>query len=129
MIMRLSIILPLLGTLAACHAEKPDWAQQGRRQAVPAEACKAVEKAVAQLRAASGIEISNSGEATMPAAAWNGMPPAQHDQLVRTIAFHAACAAGTQSDAQPIVIRGDDGDELARRTISTRVDMGELLRD
>ncbi|MBV9929344.1 MAG: hypothetical protein JO013_00145 [Alphaproteobacteria bacterium] len=127
--MRASPLLPLLAGLAGCHADKPDWAQRGQQTAVPAAVCKEIDKAVAQIRASRGVEVTDKGEATLPAAAWNAMPADQHDQFLRTLAFHAACVAGAQSDAQPVVVRGDDGIELARRTISTRVDTGELLRD
>ena len=123
-------ILPLtLLALAACHAEEPDWAKKGRQVAVPAQACDQIRKAVAQLRAGGGIEIGDKGEATMAVDAWNRMRAAQHDQLLKTIAFNASCAAGSQNDAQEVVVRGEDGSELARRGISTRIDTSELLRD
>jgi hypothetical protein len=129
MIMRAFLFALLAAALAAaCDAPKPDWAGNGARTAVPAAACAEVEKGVAQLRA-SHIDIGDAGDATMPGALWNGMQAEQHDQLLRTLAFHAACRSGSQSDAQPVVVRGDDGNELARRTISTRVDTGEGLRD
>jgi hypothetical protein len=129
MIMRPSLTAPLIALLAACHAEKPDWAQNAQPAAMPGGACAAVEKVVAQIRTSRGIELADNGEATLPTAAWNMMSADQHDQLVRTIAFHAACKTGAESDAQPVVVRSDDGTELARRTISTRLDPGELMRE
>jgi hypothetical protein len=128
MIMRLSLALPLVA-LAACHSEQPEWAKHGQQTAVPAVACKEIEKGIAQLRASQAVDVTDKGEATMAAAAWNQMTADQHDRLLRTLAFHAACASGAASDAQPVVVHGDDGSDLARRTISTRVDTGELLRD
>ena len=122
-----ALALPL--ALGACHAEQPEWAKNGQSAAVPAAACAEIEKGIAQLRAAGTVEIGDTGEASMPAAAWNGMRAEQHDQLLRTLAFHAACESGAESDAQPVVVRGEDGAELARRTISTRIDAGALLRD
>jgi hypothetical protein len=131
MIMRLclSVALALTAGLAACHAEKPDWAKQEQQAGVPAAVCKEIEKGVAQMRSARGMEVTDKGEATVPPAAWNQMSGEQHEQFLRTLAFHAACAAGRQSDAQPVLVHGDDGSELARRAISTRVDTGEMLRD
>lgn len=126
--MRLPTPLLAIGLIAACHAEKPDWAKQGEAKALPAAACQQVEKAVAQLKSSS-IDVTDAGEATIPPPVWNGMSPTHHDQLIRTLAFHAACKAGSQSDAQPVVVHGDDGSELARRTVSTRADPGELLGD
>lgn len=121
-------LLPFLALAAGCHAEQPDWADNAQRRTVPVAACVEVEKAVAQLKAGH-IDVTDAGEATMPAPAWNAMAAEQHDQMLRTLAFHAACRSGAQSDAQPVVVRGDDGSELARRTISTKVDAGEVLRD
>lgn len=125
--MRLSL-LPLL-LLAACHAEKPDWAKQGQQTAVPAALCQEIEKGVAQLRKSSAVDITDKGEATMPSMLWNGMTGEQHDQMLRTLAFHAACKAGVQADAQPVSVHGDDGTPLVSRSISTRVDASEALRD
>jgi hypothetical protein len=128
MTMRPIPFLLALALLAACRAEKPDWAEQNGGKALPGAACKEVEKAVDQLRKGQ-VDISDSGEATLPPAAWNGMTAGQHDQLVRTLAFHASCKSGSQSDAQTVVVHGDDGSELARRTVSTKVDANEILRD
>ncbi|HMC92534.1 MAG TPA: hypothetical protein VKI45_08750 [Allosphingosinicella sp.] len=128
--MRLSLPpLLLLAALAACHAEKPDWAEKGQQGPLPPQVCGEIEKGVAKLAAAGGIEITEKGEATIPAAAWNHMTAAEHDQLLHTMAFHVACKSGAQSDAQPVVVHDDEGNELARRSISTRVDTSGLLRD
>jgi hypothetical protein len=125
---RLPILLPLLA-LAACKAEKPDWAQEGRQVAVPPQVCGEIAKGMARLRATPGVEVGDNGEATMPVNVWNAMTQEQHDGFVKTLAFAASCRAGTQSDAQNVVVHGDDGTELARRAISTRVDGTEILRD
>ncbi|HEY0313649.1 MAG TPA: hypothetical protein VGC56_14300 [Allosphingosinicella sp.] len=124
------LTLSLLAMAAvACKPHEPDWARQARQGPLPAQVCKEIEKGVEQIRASRGIDLNDTGEATMATALWNQMPPEQHDQLLHTLAFHAACKAGTQSDAQPVVVHGDDGGELARRAISTRVDTSEVLRD
>jgi hypothetical protein len=127
--MRPSLRFTPLLFLAACHGEEPDWAKAGRQVAVPAQVCAEVGKGIAQLRASGGIEVGDKGEATVPADAWNAMPSGGHDQLLKTLAFHASCTAGTQSDAQEVVVRGEDGAELARRAMSTRIDTSELLRN
>jgi hypothetical protein len=122
--------LLLLAALAACHSKKPDWAEKGRQGRVPAQLCSQIEKGVAQIAAGGGgIDIGDKGDATIPAAAWDRMSASEHDQLLRTIAFHAACKSGAQSDALPVVVHDDEGNELARRSMSTRVDTSELLRD
>jgi len=115
--------------IAGCKPNEPDWARKDRQGPLPAQVCNEIEKGVAQIRASKGIDLNDNGEATMPSALWNQMPPDQHDSLLRTLAFHAACKAGTQSDAQPVVIHGDDGGELASRAISTRVDTSEVLQN
>ena len=127
--MRLPLPAPLLllAALAACEAKKPDWAQQDQKTAVPAELCKQIDKAVAQLKGSRAIDVSDKGDATMPSALWDQMPAERHDELLRTLAFRASCAAGAQSDAQEVVVHGEDGSELARRSLSTRVNTGEMI--
>lgn len=119
----------LLAALAACEAKKPDWAQKDRQGPVPPQLCAEIEKGVAKVRTSGGIDIADTGDATIPAAAWERMSAAQRDQLIRTLAFHAACKSGAQSDAQPVAVHDDEGNELVRRSISTRVDTSEILRD
>ena len=122
-------VLALSVLALGCHGEEPDWAKKDRQVAVPAQVCDQVRKGIAQLRTSGGIEVDDKGSAAMPAAAWNAMSGERHDQLLKTLAFNASCAAGTQSDAQEVVVRAEDGSELVRRAISTRVDTSELLRD
>lgn len=124
-----ALAFPLLAGLAACHADKPDWAQKDQQGPVPPQVCREIEKGVAKIAGAGGIDVNPSGDATIPAAAWRGMSSDQQDQLLRTIAFHAACKSGAQSDAQPVTVHDDEGNELVRRSISTRVDTSEILRD
>ena len=124
--MRLPLLLPLL--LAACQAaEKPDWAKEGAPgAALPAEACAKIKQGLGSL-AKAGFDYDDKGGATVMTAAWLDMPPVRRDQLATTLAYHAACAAGRTSDAQTVIIRGDDGSELLRRTLSTKVDPGDLF--
>jgi hypothetical protein len=126
--MRRLLILPLLlAATAACEEKKPDWAKQDSPGApLPAQVCAQVRKGLDAL-AKGSLDYNDKGEATLPVEAWVQMPPQQRDQLVTTLAYHASCAAGATSDAQTVVVRGDDGAELLRRTLSTRVDMGDLL--
>jgi hypothetical protein len=124
--MRLSpllLVTPLLAPLAACDpAPQPPAATQ----ALPPQLCEQVEKGLAPL-ARSGFDYDEKGEASMMEAAWAQLSPAQRDQLVKLLAYHASCAAGVQSDGQSVVIHGDEGQELARRTVSTKVDMAGAL--
>jgi hypothetical protein len=124
--MRLLLILPLL-LAAACQEKKPDWAKEGAGSALPPQLCAQAKKSLDAL-AKGGFDYTDKGEATLPTDVWLKMPEAQRDQLANTLAYHASCAAGAAADAQPVVVRGDDGNELLRRTLSTRIDTGELLR-
>lgn len=120
----LPLLLPLL---AACEAKKPDWAKESAPgTALPAQICAQVKKGLDAMTK-GGFEYDDKGGATLPVAAWTAMAPTQRDQLATTLAYQAACASGETSEAQSVVIRGDDGSELLRRTLSTRVDAGELL--
>jgi hypothetical protein len=127
--MRHLLILPLLlAATLACEAKKPDWAKQDAPgAALPPQVCAQVRKALEGL-SKGGADYTDKGEATLPAETWAQMPPQQRDQLATTLAYHASCEAGATTDGQTVVVRGDDGSELLRRTLSTRLDPGELLR-
>jgi hypothetical protein len=51
-----------------------------------------------------------------------------HADLARTLAFGVACAAGKQSDAQPVRIRNETGTILLETTVSTKVDLRSFLK-
>ncbi|MBV8686339.1 MAG: hypothetical protein JOZ90_05110 [Alphaproteobacteria bacterium] len=122
----LPLLLPLLPLTAGCEAKKPDWAEAGGAgNPLPAKVCAEVGKALAAL-GKGAAEYNDKGEATVPTEAFLQMPPAQRDQLAKALAYHASCAAGATSEAQPVLIRGDDGSTLLRTTISTDVDLGDL---
>lgn len=124
--MRLLLLLPIL-LAAGCEARKPDWAKQGASEtALPPQVCARVRKGLEAL-SKGGFDYTDKGEATLPADVWIAMPSQQRDQLANTLAYQASCAAGRTSDAQTIVVRGEDGGELLRRTISTTLDTGDLL--
>lgn len=123
----LPLLALLLAATAACEAKKPDWAKPGAvATALPPQVCAKVKEGLAKL-ATGGMVFTDKGEGTVPVETWTQMPLQARDDLATTLAYRAACAAGATSDAQLVVIRGDDGSELLRRTLSTRVDMGELL--
>jgi len=122
----LLILLPLFAS-AACQEKKPDWAKEGAAGAALApQVCAKVKQGLESL-AKGGFDYTDKGEATLPVETWGQMAPQQRDQLANTLAFQASCASGATSDAQSVAIRGDDGSVLMRRTVSTRVGMGELL--
>src|SRR4051794_6694639 len=119
--------LALLLLTPACHEQKPDWAKQGAPGTrLPPQLCAQAKKTLDALRNGGGADYSDKGEATLPAEAWSAMAEDQRDQLAKTLAYQASCAAGATSDAQSVVIRGDDGSELLRRTISTKLDASDL---
>jgi len=125
--MRHLLILPLLLASAACEEKKPDWAKaDAPGTALPAQVCAKVKQGLESL-AKGGFDYTDKGEATLPVDAWGQMAPQQRDQLANTLAYQASCASGATSDAQSVSIRGDDGSVLMRRTVSTRVGMGDLL--
>jgi hypothetical protein len=117
------ILLPLAG----CEEKKPEWAKEGAAgSALPPQICSQVKKALEAV-AKNGGDFTDKGEATLPAAVWDQMATEHRDQFAKTVAYHASCAAGAASDGQEVAIRADDGSVLMRRTISTRVDMSEIL--
>lgn len=122
--MRLSLFLLLsLVPLAACDTRPPPAPDQ----AVPKALCVQVKKGLDALGKSGSFEITGRGEAAVSEALWGTMTTEQRDQLIKLLAYDASCAAGAQSDAQSVVVRGDEGTDLTRRTVSTRVDAGEVL--
>jgi hypothetical protein len=120
----LPLLLPLLSGLAACQAEPPPTAPD---QPLPKVVCDQVKAGLEKLGRAGGVEYDDKGEASMFESAWTQLTGNQRDQLVKLLAYHASCAAGAQSDGQTVVIRGDQGQELTRRTVSTKIDVAGAL--
>jgi hypothetical protein len=124
--MRLLLLpLALIPVLAGCGPAEPPPATD---DPLPKELCQQAEKGLADLSAGGAIEANDKGEASIMEAAWERLKPEQRDQLVKLLAYRASCAAGAQSDAQTVVIRGDQGTDLARRTVSTRIDMRGAMK-
>ncbi|MFL6857995.1 MAG: hypothetical protein ACJ8EB_08820 [Allosphingosinicella sp.] len=122
--MRYPIPFALLALLAACDAPPKPPAAEPK---LPQQLCEQVDKGLAQIAKGGGLDFDDKGEASMMEAAWVQLSSNQREQLVKLLAYHASCAAGAQSDGQSVVIRGDEGHELVRRSVSTRVDMAGAL--
>jgi hypothetical protein len=120
----LALVAALAAALAACD---PVPTPPAAEQKLPRQVCDQVEKGLAHLSQGGGIDYDAKGEASMMEAAWVQLSADQREQLVKLLAYHASCAAGAQSDGQTVVIRGDEGQELVRRSVSTRVDMAGAL--
>jgi hypothetical protein len=117
-------LIPILVGVAACDGAPPPSAPA---QPVPRQLCDQVAKSLKPLGDKGGVEYDEKGNATMLGEAWTAMSADQRDQLVRLLAYHASCAAGAENDAQLVVVRDDEGQELARRTVSTKVDVAGAL--
>jgi hypothetical protein len=122
---RAAFVLPLL--LVACQGEAPPDLNQTAGPP-PAELCSEIAKSGKALRAQLTLDYDEKGEATIEQEAWTAMSPDDHNDFARTLAFIAACAAGKQSDAQPVRIRNESGRILLETTISTRVDLRSVLK-
>ena len=113
-----------LAVLAACDGAPPPPAPA---QAVPRQLCEQVDKGLKPLGDKGGVDYDDKGNASIFGEAWTAMSTDQRDQLVRLLAYHASCAAGAESDAQLVVVRDDQGQEVAHRTVSTKVDVAGAL--
>jgi hypothetical protein len=122
--MRRSIPFVLLALLAACNPAPQPPAVEAK---LPQQLCDQVDKGLAQIGKGGGLDYDDKGEAGMMEAAWVQLNADQRDRLVKLLAYHASCAAGVPSDGQTVVIRGDEGQELVRRSVSTRIDMAGAL--
>ena len=120
------LITPLLAGVAACDSAPPPPAAA---QPVPRQLCEQVDKGLKPLGEKGGVDYDDKGNAGVLGEAWTAMSADQRDQLVRLLAYHASCAAGAENDAQLVVVRDDAGQELVRRTVSTKVDVAGALGD
>jgi hypothetical protein len=118
--------LPLLSFLVACDPAPPPMQATGSDR-LPPQFCKKVREGLEKSSGPGGAEFSETGEGTVMEAAWQTMDSSQRDALARALAYHAACARGGGASEQEVIIRSDSGNVLMRRTIDTRVDMGEMM--
>ena len=117
----------LLLALAACQGETPPDLEQAAAGPPPPEVCAEVGKALKPLESETSIEFDDKGEATVEQAVWLTMTPESRADFARSLAFHAACAAGRQSEAQMVRIRNEMGTMLLETSVSTKVDLRSLL--
>jgi hypothetical protein len=122
------LALPIFALLAACQGETPPDMNQASAGPPPAAVCDEVRKAMKALDGNTSIDYGDKGEATVEQAAWTAMTPENHNDFARSLAFLAACAAGEQSDAQPVKIRNESGRMLLETSVSTRVDLRSVLQ-
>ena len=113
--------------LAACQGEAPPDLDQAAAGPPPAEVCAEVRKALKPLEGETSIDFDDKGEATVEQAVWLTMTPESRADFARSLAFHAACAAGRQSEAQMVRIRNEMGTMLLETSVSTKVDLRSLL--
>ncbi|MDB5722812.1 MAG: hypothetical protein JWP15_3430 [Alphaproteobacteria bacterium] len=116
----------LLILLAACKGEQAPNPAETNVGPPPPQICAQIAKAIDQIKNQSSIQYDDKGEATIEQEAWLAMTPDNHVDLARTLAFHAACKAGHQSDAQPVRIRNEIGTILLETTVPTKVDLRSI---
>ena len=120
--------LALLLLLVACEGEKPPSPTTTNVGPPPPQICVEIKKGIEALDKQGAIQHDDKGEAMIAQGAWMAMTPENHADLARTLAFVATCAAGKQSDAQPVRIRNEEGLILLETTISTKVDLRSVLK-
>ena len=125
--MRPYALAPLL-LLAACQGETPPDLNQTAAGPPPAAVCDEVRKGLEPLKKQTSIEFNDKGEATVEQATWLAMTPDQRAEFAQTLGFHVACTTRQQSDAQQVSIRNEMGTMLLETTISTRIDLREVLK-
>ena len=113
--------------LAACQGEAPPDLDQAAAGPPAAEVCAEVRKALKPLEGETSIDFDDKGEATVEQAVWLTMAPESRADFARSLAFHAACAAGRQSEAQTVRIRNEMGTMLLETSVSTKVDLRSVL--
>ena len=121
-----ALLLPLLALTAACDPP-PQPAIMNQSQALPPEICGQVRDGLDKLKSQGAAEIDDKGNVLIEEQVWLAMPPATRDQLVRLVAFHAACALPEGAAEQEVIVRGESGQVLSRRTIETSIDPNRVL--
>ena len=122
-----TLLLPLLALAAACDPAPPPPAATEQSRPLPPEVCAQVREGLDKLKGQGAAEIDDKGNVLIEEQVWMAMPPATRDQLIRLVAFHAACALPEGATEQEVIVRGESGQVLSRRTIETSIDPNRVL--
>ncbi len=120
---RTATLVALLAA-SACQAQPEPEVPVAR---LPDEVCSQVRGEVARQKAAGGLQFKPGAEATIEEAAWLQMSQTTRDQILRLVAFDAACASEQPSAEQTATIRSEYGRVLAQQVVTTSADITTVL--
>lgn len=107
-----------IATLAAAACQAPVEPPAQNETAETLRGCEEALRLLRQMAAAEprfGFDVQ--GNAQIPKALWQSLPPEMQDGLIKAIAYQAICAANEVRD-QPVTVRASENYEvLAEQTV------------
>jgi len=121
--------LAAFALLSAAACDVPVPPEPDPAQPPPAALCAKVRAALETLARTSTVQLDGQGGATIPDQVWIELGAERRGQLGNTLAYDAACRSGRPQSELTITFRNETGRILSQRTVSTRVDMSELMTE
>jgi hypothetical protein len=126
-ISRISPLLLIIG-LAACGQGGADQNALVPVARLPDQLCQQATQGMEQLKQSGGFVSSTPGEATLDEEVWMRMDEGQREQMLKLVAYDAACKAEEPAREQSAVIRSEYGRVLSERVVETSADLSQILK-
>lgn len=110
--------------LAGCGSGAEQMVQPAPAARLPAQVCDRAAQSLQELRARGTFEYDARGEATIDQEQWLQLGEAGRDGLGTALGYHAACSAAEPVAERQITVRGETGQVLDSRIVSTAVQPG-----
>lgn len=125
MLMRASLLLLLVGFVAACDAPATPYLEEPPAGPPPAELCKAVKDGLDKLTATGAVIIDEKGEAMVEQQVWFAMGAGGQQRLAQLLGFKSAC--GAPAKEKEVVIRNETGIVMLRQVVDTSLNPTAFL--
>lgn len=127
--MRMTFGAFALMALGGCQEQPDPLAEMQKSVKPPQQVCAQAQEALAKLSTEGGLEIDGKGGATMMEEAWLRLPGDGRDQVVKLLAFGAACRAPEATTEQRVVIRSEYGRVMLDQIVETTANLSELTQE
>jgi hypothetical protein len=122
-------LLLLLPAVAACDsqygAEEPKLAPAR----LPAQVCTQARDGLEKLKESGGFTYTGQGEATLDEEAWLRLDERARNELVKLVAYDAACKAPTPRAEQDAIVRNELGRVLMQQVVETSADLSGIAQE
>ena len=125
---RLWFLFPL-SSAAACDSK------YGAEQPIlpvarlPAQVCGQARDGLEKLRETGGFTYTGQGEASLDEESWLRLDERAREELVKLVAYDAACKAPTPPAEQDATVRNEVGRVLMQRVVETSADLSTLAQE